>query len=88
VLVFYVLQTNLAHFGTWYLILLGVFAIVTMLFAPRGIWGLLSERYGLAIFPTRRHLVEYSHKAAEPPGAGSGSPATDPDSTHQKPGRS
>ena len=56
VLVFYVLQTNLAHFGTWYLILLGVFAIVVMLFAPRGIWGFLSDRYGLSIFPTRRLL--------------------------------
>jgi branched-chain amino acid transport system permease protein len=57
VLVFYVLQSNLAHFGAWYLILLGVFAIVTMLFAPKGIWGYLSERYGLVIFPIRRRLV-------------------------------
>ena len=57
VLVFYVLQSNLAHFGTWYLILLGVFAIVVMLFAPKGIWGYLSERYGLVLFPIRRRLV-------------------------------
>jgi branched-chain amino acid transport system permease protein len=57
VLVFYVLQTNLAHFGTWYLILLGAFAIIIMLFAPKGIWGYLSERYGLVIFPIRRRLV-------------------------------
>jgi len=57
VLVFYVLQTNFAHRGTWYLILLGVFAIAVMLFAPRGIWGYLSERYGLVIFPIRRRLV-------------------------------
>jgi branched-chain amino acid transport system permease protein len=66
VLVFYVLQTNLAHFGTWYLILLGVFAIVTMLYAPQGIWGFLSERYGLTIFPTRRLLVESSALAETP----------------------
>jgi branched-chain amino acid transport system permease protein len=58
VLVFYVLQTNLAHFGTWYLILLGLFAILVMLFAPKGIWGYLSERYGLVVFPIRRRLVE------------------------------
>ena len=58
VLVFYVLQTNLAHFGTWYLILLGLFAILVMLFVPRGIWGYLSERYGLVVFPIRRRLVE------------------------------
>jgi branched-chain amino acid transport system permease protein len=57
VLVFYVLQTNLAHFGTWYLILLGVFAILVMLFAPKGIWGYLSERYGMVVFPIRRRLL-------------------------------
>jgi branched-chain amino acid transport system permease protein len=57
VLVFYVLQSNLAHFGTWYLILLGAFAIVVMLFAPKGIWGYLSDRYGLVLFPIRRRLV-------------------------------
>jgi branched-chain amino acid transport system permease protein len=60
VLVFYVLQTNLAHFGTWYLILLGAFAIVIMLFAPKGIWGYLSDRYGLVVFPIRRRLVAHS----------------------------
>jgi branched-chain amino acid transport system permease protein len=57
VLVFYALQTNLAHFGTWYLILLGAFAIVVMLVAPKGLWGYLSERWGLVLFPIRRRLV-------------------------------
>lgn len=58
VLVFYVLQTNLAHFGTWYLMLLGGFAIVVMLFAPKGIWGYLSERFELSVFPIRRRLID------------------------------
>ena len=58
VLVFYILQTNLAHLGTWYLMLLGLFAILVMLFAPRGIWGYLSQRYGFALFPIRRRLVQ------------------------------
>lgn len=57
VLVFYILQANLAHFGTWYLILLGLFAILMMLFAPKGICGFLRERYGLVVFPVRRRLV-------------------------------
>jgi branched-chain amino acid transport system permease protein len=57
VLVFYVLQTNLAHFGSWYLMLLGLFAILVMLFAPKGIWGYLADRYGLELFPIRRRLV-------------------------------
>ena len=58
VLVFYLLQTNLAHFGSWYLILLGLLAIVVMLFAPRGIWGYLSQRHPTAVFPLMRRLHE------------------------------
>jgi branched-chain amino acid transport system permease protein len=57
VLVFYLLQSYLAGFGTWYLILLGALAIVIMLFAPKGIWGFVSERYGLVLFPIRRRLI-------------------------------
>ncbi|MGO8912673.1 MAG: branched-chain amino acid ABC transporter permease, partial [Bradyrhizobium sp.] len=57
VIVFYALQHYLADFGTWYLILLGALAIVTMLFAPKGIWGYVGQRYGVALFPARRILV-------------------------------
>jgi branched-chain amino acid transport system permease protein len=57
VMVFYVLQRYLADFGTWYLILLGALAILTMLFAPKGIWGTIARRYGAALFPLRRVLV-------------------------------
>ena len=39
------------------LILLGAFAILVMLFAPKGIWGYLAERYDLAVFPVQRRLV-------------------------------
>jgi branched-chain amino acid transport system permease protein len=51
------MQRYLADFGAWYLILLGTLAIFAMLFAPRGLWGLVSDRYGLTFFPTRRRLV-------------------------------
>jgi branched-chain amino acid transport system permease protein len=57
VMVFYMLQRYLADFGTWYLILLGALAIITMLIAPQGIWGFVAQRYGLAVFPLRRLLV-------------------------------
>jgi branched-chain amino acid transport system permease protein len=56
VLVFFALQSLLADFGSWYLMTLGVLAIVIMLVAPRGLWGLLSERTGLHLFPIRRTL--------------------------------
>lgn len=56
VIVFYLMQTYLSSYGTWYLILLGALAIVIMLFAPKGIWGYVSERWGLVLFPVRRKL--------------------------------
>jgi len=56
-IVFYLMQRYLADFGAWYLILLGTLAIVIMLFAPKGIWGFVSNRYGLTLFPTRRRFV-------------------------------
>jgi branched-chain amino acid transport system permease protein len=68
VLVFYILQTNLAHWGTWYLILIGALAIGIMLFAPRGIWGYLAERYGLVLFPIRRRLIASLPEASLPEG--------------------
>jgi branched-chain amino acid transport system permease protein len=55
--IFYLMQRYLADFGASYLIVLGALAIVVMLFAPRGIWGFVSERSGLTLFPTRRRLV-------------------------------
>ncbi len=56
VIVFYLMQTHLSSYGTWYLILLGALAIVVMLFAPKGIWGYVSDRWGLVLFPVRRNL--------------------------------
>ena len=57
VLVFFLLQSLLADFGSWYLMTLGVLAIVIMLIAPRGLWGLISERTGVHLFPIRRRLT-------------------------------
>jgi len=68
VVIFYLMQTYLADFGTWYLILLGALAILVMLFAPRGIWGYLAARYDLVLFPIRRRLVtdmQDSHPSQE-----------------------
>jgi branched-chain amino acid transport system permease protein len=57
VLVFYALQSTLADYGSWYLMSLGLIAIAVMLFAPRGLWGLFSERSGVELFPVRRRLT-------------------------------
>ncbi len=57
VIVFFLMQRYLADYGTLYLILLGALAIAVMLFAPKGIWGYLSQRYGWTLFPLRRKLI-------------------------------
>ncbi|MBS1302756.1 branched-chain amino acid ABC transporter permease [Loktanella sp. SALINAS62] len=56
VLVFFALQSLLADFGSWYLMVLGGLGILVMLFAPRGLWGLISNKTGLQLFPIRRRL--------------------------------
>ncbi len=56
VLIFFVMRALFADLGAWYLILLGAVAVGVMLFAPRGLWGLLADRYGLQLFPVQRRL--------------------------------
>lgn len=57
VLVFFILQSLLADYGTWYLMVLGIIGIIIMLFAPKGLWGLISSRTGVELFPVRRRLT-------------------------------
>jgi branched-chain amino acid transport system permease protein len=55
--VFFLLRQTLADLGTLYLLLLGAVAIGVMLFAPKGIWGLIVERFGWQLFPLERRVV-------------------------------
>jgi len=57
VLVFWALLYYLAQFGSLYLLTLGVLAIGTMLFAPKGLWGTVAARFGWQLFPLRRLLL-------------------------------
>ena len=55
--VFFLLRQTLADLGAIYLMILGLVAIVVMLKAPKGIWGLLADRFGWQVFPLERRLV-------------------------------
>ena len=57
VLIFYLLQYYLASLGSWYLMLLGALAILLMLFAPSGVWGIVSHYFDISLFPVRRRLI-------------------------------
>jgi branched-chain amino acid transport system permease protein len=50
-IVFFVLQQTLSHYGTWYFIVLGLVAMAVAIWAPRGLWGLVSDRLGIRLFP-------------------------------------
>ncbi|MEM7269490.1 MAG: branched-chain amino acid ABC transporter permease [Pseudomonadota bacterium] len=50
-LIFFALRESLADLGTTYLLILGAVAIVVMLKAPKGVWGLIRERFDINLFP-------------------------------------
>ncbi len=49
--IFFGIQQSLAQLGAWYLILLGALAVAVAMFLPRGVWGLISGRLHLQVFP-------------------------------------
>jgi branched-chain amino acid transport system permease protein len=55
-LLFFLLREALSDFGAWYMILLGMLAVVAMLRFPQGLWGLLAERFDLHVFPLQRRV--------------------------------
>jgi branched-chain amino acid transport system permease protein len=56
-LVFFALRQTLADLGTIYLMMLGLVAIVIMLAAPKGIWGMIAARFGWQLFPLERTVL-------------------------------
>jgi branched-chain amino acid transport system permease protein len=57
VAIFYLLQYYLSALGSWYLMILGALAILLMLFAPSGVWGVVSHSFNISLFPVRRRLI-------------------------------
>ncbi|MBB4104992.1 branched-chain amino acid ABC transporter permease [Allorhizobium borbori] len=55
-IIFFLLRETLADLGTTYLLVLGALAILVMLKAPRGVWGLISERSRISLVPVRRQV--------------------------------
>jgi branched-chain amino acid transport system permease protein len=55
-IVFFLLREFFADWGPWYLMLLGLVAIVITLTMPKGIAGMLANRFDIQIFPLRRRV--------------------------------
>jgi len=56
-IIFFALRQTFAGLGSLYLLMMGAVAIVVMLWAPKGLWGMIVERLGWQILPLQRHLV-------------------------------
>jgi branched-chain amino acid transport system permease protein len=54
--VFFLLREILADYGSWFMILLGTVAVLTMMRYPQGLWGLAAERWDLRVFPVQRRV--------------------------------
>jgi branched-chain amino acid transport system permease protein len=57
-LVFFALRETLSDLGTVYLMVLGLVAIIVMLKAPKGIWGLVRARFDLQLFPLGYRVIQ------------------------------
>jgi len=66
--IYFALQQTLSQYGSTYFLLLGVLAVVMATKLPRGLWGLVTSRWDIHLFPVRRVLV-LEEPAAPPPKA-------------------
>ncbi|HUG25268.1 branched-chain amino acid ABC transporter permease [Piscinibacter sp.] len=55
-IVFWALNKFFSDYGSWYLLGLGLLAIVVTIRFKQGLWGWVQDRWGLSLFPTRRWL--------------------------------
>ncbi len=56
-LIFWALNKFFSDYGTWYLLGLGLLAIIVTMRFKQGLWGWVQERHGWSLFPTRRQLM-------------------------------
>jgi branched-chain amino acid transport system permease protein len=64
-IIFFVIQQQFADQGAWYLIGLGLVAILFALFLPKGLWSLVTDRLHLQLLPVGYRLTP-ARRASEP----------------------
>jgi branched-chain amino acid transport system permease protein len=67
-IIFFILEDRFGATGVWYLVGLGVTATLFSLLLPRGIWGVIEDRYGVQIMPVgyRLHLASIDESDGGP----------------------
>lgn len=62
--VFFGLRWLLADYGSWYWLVLGAAAVLTMVLFPKGLWGFVGQRFDIQLLPLQRRLVPASSSAS------------------------
>lgn len=57
-LIFFALRELLSDYGSWYLMVMGLVAIVVMIKWPKGIFGSVQQHFSWRLFPVQRRLRE------------------------------
>jgi len=55
--IFFLLNKFFSDYGTWYLLGLGLLAIVVTLYFKQGLWGWVQRRWGISLFPIQRRYA-------------------------------
>jgi len=55
--IYFTLLQSLSQYGTLYMLLLGIVAVIMATVAPKGIWGFVEKRWNIHLFPVSRRLV-------------------------------
>ena len=56
-IIYFVLLRSLSQYGTLYMLLLGIVAVLVATVAPKGIWGFIAKKWNIHLFPIRRRLL-------------------------------
>ncbi|WP_455384497.1 branched-chain amino acid ABC transporter permease [Acidihalobacter prosperus] len=76
--IFFLMESWFGASGVWYLVGLGAAALVFALFLPKGIWGMLEQRFGLSILPVGYRVVQgRTGASAQTPGTDGNPPASE-----------
>jgi branched-chain amino acid transport system permease protein len=72
--IYFALLQSLSQYGTLYMLLLGIVAVIMATVAPKGIWGFVVKKWNINLLPIRRRLeleepVDEGIKPAEKPGS-------------------
>jgi|ERR1700674_623454 branched-chain amino acid transport system permease protein len=55
-ILYFALSKIFGDYGTWYLMALGLVAIVVTIRFPQGLWGVIAKRFDIRCFPVQRRL--------------------------------